>query len=326
MESHLMFAPLATPQSRWKSFLIGWGLQAQVVLALLVLNVMFPKQMQKAKKYVTTNLVAPVERVITEAQPVNPRVTVERALPPAIEIPTVAKLTVPRQVREIREPESDVKAPELTLTPKAPDLPRLPNLSMAKVVATNTFATRTDVMPTTTMPASRVQTGGFGDPNGISEMGDGKHSVNIAAKGNPGLPMGAGFGNGLGGDKVAAGVGSVGRGVQASGFDKQYGTSAQKQAVIASVEPGSPVEIIEKPKPSYTEEGRKRGVEGEVRLEVQFAADGHVHILRVLQGLGFGLDEQALHCAEHIKFKPATHGGQPVDSTAVVHIVFELAS
>jgi hypothetical protein len=42
--------------------------------------------------------------------------------------------------------------------------------------------------------------------------------------------------------------------------------------------------------------------------------------------LGFGLDEQALHCAEHIRFKPATHGGQPIDSIAVVHIVFELAS
>jgi hypothetical protein len=38
------------------------------------------------------------------------------------------------------------------------------------------------------------------------------------------------------------------------------------------------------------------------------------------------LDEQALHCAEHIRFKPATHGGHAIDSTAVVHIVFELAS
>jgi TonB family protein len=96
--------------------------------------------------------------------------------------------------------------------------------------------------------------------------------------------------------------------------------------LIATNELGSPVEIVEKPKPSYTEEGRKHGVEGEVRLEVQFTADGHVRVLRVLQRLGFGLDEQALHCAEHIRFKPATHGGRPIDSTAVVHIVFELAS
>jgi len=45
-----------------------------------------------------------------------------------------------------------------------------------------------------------------------------------------------------------------------------------------------------------------------------------------LQGLGYGLDEQAVKAAEQIKFKPALHEGRPVDSTAVVHIVFQLAS
>jgi TonB family protein len=326
MESQLMFTPLATPKSRWKSFLIGLGLQAQLVLAVLLLNAMFPKQMQRAKKYVVTNLVAPAEPVIRETQHVNPRVAVKPVPPAAIETTNVAKLVVPRQVREIREPESDVKAPEVKLMSKAPDLPGLPKVPIAKVVATNMFAASASVIPTTTVPATRVQTGGFGDPSGIPATGDGTHGVNIAAKGNPGLPMGAGFGNGLGDAKGTAGVGFVGNGVHSSGFDKQYGAPAQKQAVIAIDEPGSPVEIVEKPKPSYTEEGRKRGVEGEVRLEVQFTADGHVRVLRVLQGLGFGLDEQALQCAEHIRFKPATHGGQPIDSTAVIHIVFELAS
>jgi TonB family protein len=91
-------------------------------------------------------------------------------------------------------------------------------------------------------------------------------------------------------------------------------------------ERGTPVEILEKPKPSYTEEGRKHGVEGEVRLEVQFTADNHIHVLRVLQGLGYGLDEQAMRVAEQIKFKPAMHAGRAIDSTAIVHIIFELAS
>jgi TonB family protein len=264
--------------------------------------------------------------VIAEAQPVNPLLAAKPVPKPVIETHTVAKLLVPRQVREISELEPDVKAPDIKLTSKTPDLPRLPNVPIVKVVATNTFTTPTNVMPTTTKPAAQVQTGAFGDPNGLPATGDGKHGMNIAAKGNPGLPMGAGFGNGLGGAKGVAGVGIEGNSVQSSGFDKQYGAPTQKQIAIAMNEPGSPVEIIEKPKPSYTEEGRKRGVEGEVRLEVQFTADGHVRVLRVLQGLGFGLDEQALHCAEHIRFKPATHGGQPIDSTAVVHIVFELAS
>jgi TonB family protein len=326
MESQLMFAPLATPQSRWKSFLIGWGLQAQLVLAVLLLNAMFPKQMEQAKKYVVTNLVAPLEPILKDPQPVNPRVVAKPVPPPLIEIPGAAKLVVPRQIREIKQPEPDVKAPEIKLLSKTPDLPRLPNVPVAKVVATNTFATPTNLMPTTTKPGAQVQTGGFGDPNGIPAMGDGKRAVNIATKGNPGLPMGAGFGNGFGSVKGVAGVGIVGNSVQSSGFGKQYVALDPKQAAIAINEPGSPVEIIEKPKPSYTEEGRKSGVEGEVRLEVQFTAEGRVRVLRVLQGLGFGLDEEALHCAEHIKFKPATHGGQPIDSTAVVHIIFELAS
>jgi hypothetical protein len=46
----------------------------------------------------------------------------------------------------------------------------------------------------------------------------------------------------------------------------------------------------------------------------------------VLQGLGYGLDEQAVKAAEQIKFKPALHEGQPIDSMALVHIIFELIS
>ena len=326
MEWQLMFAPLATPHSRWKSFLIGWGLQAQLVLAVLVLHAIFPKQMQQVKRYVVTNLVAPVEPVTKGARRVNPRLAIKPVPQPIIETSTMTMLIVPRQVREIREPELEIKPPEIKLTSKTPDLPRLANLPIAKVVATNGFATPMTDMPATTKPAGQVQTGGFGDPNGIPATGDGKHGVNIAAKGDVGLPRGAGFGDGLGGAVGVRDVGIVGRGIQSSGFDKQYGAPAAKHTASATNEPGSPVEIIEKPKPSYTEEGRKHGMQGEVRLEVQFTADGHVRVLRVLQGLGFGLDEQATQCAEHIRFKPATHGGQPIDSMAVVHIVFELAS
>ena len=94
----------------------------------------------------------------------------------------------------------------------------------------------------------------------------------------------------------------------------------------SQVVPTTPVEILSKPRPDYTEEGRKLRIDGEVRLEVVFTTDGQVHVVRVLQGLGYGLDEQAMKAAARIKFKPALHEGQPVDSTAVVHIIFQLAS
>jgi TonB family protein len=66
-------------------------------------------------------------------------------------------------------------------------------------------------------------------------------------------------------------------------------------------------------------------IEGEVLLEVVFESGGKVRVNKVIRGLGHGLDEAAVHAAEEIHFKPAMRDGQPSDSTAVLHIVFQLA-
>ena len=89
--------------------------------------------------------------------------------------------------------------------------------------------------------------------------------------------------------------------------------------------PQTPVEVLFKPKPDYTDEARKLKLEGEVLVHVLFTAAGEVRVLDVIRGLGHGLDENALRAAQQIKFKPAMRDGQPVDSTATVHIVFQLA-
>ena len=86
-----------------------------------------------------------------------------------------------------------------------------------------------------------------------------------------------------------------------------------------------PVEILSKPTPAYTEEARRLRKEGEVLLEVVFTAAGEVQVLRVLQGLGYGLDESAVQAAKKVRFRPAQRDGQPVDSTAKLHILFQLA-
>ena len=96
--------------------------------------------------------------------------------------------------------------------------------------------------------------------------------------------------------------------------------------IVASAASTIPVEILSKPVPDYTAEGRELKIDGEVRLEVLFTTSGQAHVIRVIQGLGHGLDEQAVRAAQQIKFKPALHEGQPVDSTAVVHIIFQLVS
>jgi outer membrane biosynthesis protein TonB len=50
-----------------------------------------------------------------------------------------------------------------------------------------------------------------------------------------------------------------------------------------------------------------------------------VRVLRVVRGLGHGLDEAAQRAAVRIRFKPAQSDDRPVDSRATVHITFRLS-
>ena len=86
-----------------------------------------------------------------------------------------------------------------------------------------------------------------------------------------------------------------------------------------------PAEVTFKPLPVYTDEARKLRIEGEVLLEVVFESSGKLQILRVVRGLGHGLDEAAVRATEKIRFKPAQRDGQLTDSTAVLHIIFQIA-
>jgi TonB family protein len=118
-----------------------------------------------------------------------------------------------------------------------------------------------------------------------------------------------------------------GRGtVQAGGFAAAaVGVDAPKPKETEAVAALQPVEILAKPNPQYTDEARKLGLEGEVLVQVVFPASGPVQVVRVIKGLGHGLDESAMHAAEQIRFKPASQNGKPVDFPATVHIVFQIA-
>ena len=108
--------------------------------------------------------------------------------------------------------------------------------------------------------------------------------------------------------------------------DENTAAAAPKPKAVAPPTGNSkPVEILFKPKPAYTDEARAKKIEGEVLLQVVFTAGGDVQVVRVVQGLGHGLDESAQSAARQIKFHPALQNGQAVDFPAVVHIVFELA-
>ncbi len=142
----LLFTPLPSPQSRWKSFVTGWGVQVFVVASLLTVNALFPQAIPQARHYVVTNLVPYAPPVLQEPQPANPRLLAKPQ--PVVEAPAVAKLVVPAPER--KQPELEVKAPDVKIESK---LPMLPSAPAPKVVATNTFSTGSSVMPTTAASA-----------------------------------------------------------------------------------------------------------------------------------------------------------------------------
>jgi len=211
------------------------------------------------------------------------------------------------------------------------------NKALPITVHTGSFA-GSAVQPTVNKPIEQVQTGGFGDPNGLKGQGKAGAKLVSAQMGSFEMPVGPGQGNGSGGAKgvkgtvasadFGSGVATGGHGnhgtVQQSGFGAQQ--PAQHVAKTLTVDaPTTGVEILSKPTPVYTQEARDLKLEGQVLLEILFTADGHVQIQRVVRGLGHGLDEAAQAAASKMRFKPAMRNGQPVDSTAVVHVVFQMA-
>ena len=113
--------------------------------------------------------------------------------------------------------------------------------------------------------------------------------------------------------------------VQTAGFDLRASAPAQPSAAVLTKTIDRPVEIVFKPTPEYTDDARSARIEGTVSLELEFSAAGDVRVLRVVRGLGHGLDEAAQRAALRIRFKPAQSDGGPVDSRATVHITFRLS-
>lgn len=154
----------------------------------------------------------------------------------------------------------------------------------------------------------------------------------------PGPPSaGTGEGDGLG-DGKGSGVGSdkgsgIGRGGPA-GTGGGTGTNSPNSGggtgeltdvsrVGASV--NTRLKVIYKPRPKVTEEALRNKIAGNVVVYVVFRADGTVANARVIQPLGYGLDEEAIKAAYQIKFQPATRNGRPIDTPASVTFPFVLS-
>ena len=350
--SSLTLGLLPEPRTRWGRFVLGYGTQSVVMTifviaaiaqpAILVLPVHdyhfiglvstpvpVPQTPAPIKNFAAPKI---VERVAEKVEPVTPR-------PQALRVP--AEFVVPK--KEI----ADIQPPKVAMAPSKEVLPDAKPVIPRQLVKTNVFSNGSSATPTLAAAPQKVQTGGFGDPNGVPAQDNHGRPVTIAQAGSPDLPGGPGYGNGTGGAHGARGVvASAGFGSGIATGDNSGRVSASRGTVRqagfgdADVAPHTtakstaaepkvktiPAEITFKPRPVYTDEGRQLKVEGEVLLNVVFTATGQIRINGVVHGLGHGLDESAIRAAEKIQFKPALKDGQPTDFPAVLHILFQLAS
>ncbi len=79
------------------------------------------------------------------------------------------------------------------------------------------------------------------------------------------------------------------------------------------------------PDPEYTEEARKQKLQGSVFLEVLVGADGRTGRIRVVRGLGLGLDDRATESVRGWKFVPAHDAsGKALPTWITVEAIFRL--
>jgi TonB family protein len=335
-----LFSVLPKWKTPWSEFLFSYGAQAIAVGIFVWIPLLHPEILDPPKRdYFTVQLVPTPVPVNHEPQRQLPRPVMVAKLDPP---PAALRLPAPQPRPKLRV--EDTPAPQVKITSKRPDpLPLSTTPAIPKqIVRTNLFSTGSSAPQTIERPAAKVQTGGFGDPNGVPARAKQTQAVNIAAAGGFDLPTGPGYGNGTGGAKGVRGVVAstgFGGGVAVQDSSGVHGTVRRagfgdadvpapptvSHAPAATAPKIVPAEILSKPTPIYTEEARAKKIEGEVLLEVVFEASGKIHVVRVVRGLGHGLDDAAVRAAEQIRFKPALKDGQPLDSTALVHIIFQLA-
>lgn len=159
--------------------------------------------------------------------------------------------------------------------------------------------------------------GKWGDPNGAPGLSNGPGTGGGIGSGR-GTGQGGGNGTGAGnGDGSGFGNGS-GNG---NGNGTGDGESGPPPRVVGVT---SPIRILAKPKPSYTDSARQNQVQGTVILRVTFLASGQIGSISVVKGLPNNLTEQAIVAARSIRFEPAKNNGIAQTLTKQVEYSFSI--
>jgi protein TonB len=85
----------------------------------------------------------------------------------------------------------------------------------------------------------------------------------------------------------------------------------------------SPV-LLFKVEPEFSEQARQAKHQGVVILYGEVDTSGRLTNVRVVQGLGLGLDEKAMEAVKQWKFRPGYQNGRPVTAAATIEVNFHL--
>jgi len=183
------------------------------------------------------------------------------------------------------------------------------------------------VAPTISMDPRLLPPQPIDQPVGLPAGASGPPSSGPGMGGGIGAGAGTGVGQGKGtgiGPGTGAGIGS-GRGRNIGDKDSAASTGAG-DIVYTSGSGITLPKILYKVKPQVTEEAIKHRVQGNVVLMAVFRADGQLSDIRVIQSLGYGLDEEAIKAAMQIKFIPATKNGEPINFRGQITFPFTLGA
>ena len=192
-------------------------------------------------------------------------------------------------------PASKGKLPRPSDTQLTPPTPKVVNLDPVLPVEPTVVVPQLASLPSLNLP-------NFGDPTGIP----GPPSSGPGTGGGIGTGTGGGVGPGKGGGVGPGEGGGIGGGV----FRVGGGVSAPS--------------ILYRVEPTYSEEARKAKYQGVVVLSAIVRKDGTIELLKVIRGLGLGLDENAISALKQWKFRPGMRNGIPVDVALNIEVNFSL--
>ena len=192
-------------------------------------------------------------------------------------------------------PASKGKLPRPSDKQLTPPTPKIVNLDPVLAVEPTVIVPQLNSFPD-------INIANYGDPLGIP----GPPSSGPGTGGGIGTGTGGGVGSGKGGGVGPGEGGGIGGGV----FRVGGGVSAPS--------------IVYRVEPTYSEEARKAKYQGVVVLSAIVRKDGTIEILKVVRGLGLGLDENAIQALKQWKFRPGMKNGVAVDVALNIEVNFSL--